>query len=116
MFALIFATAFIVLGVAGTVGKWMFDDWRVRQNMRNHMDDDLIEAARFNNRAEKPRSFAPEDNCSDTIQALLSVAESCDRRSGEYLIRTGTTAPSGADCLVAKIAAFAALRDSNKPL
>jgi hypothetical protein len=31
---LVAMTAFIVLGVLGTVGKLMFDDWRVRQAMR----------------------------------------------------------------------------------
>jgi hypothetical protein len=34
MIVLFGATAFIVLGVAGTVGKLLFDDWRVRQSMR----------------------------------------------------------------------------------
>ena len=82
----------------------------------NHMDNHLTKAAQFKDKAEKLRSFAQEDNCSETIRALLSVAESYDRLSGEYLIRAGTTAPSGADCLVAKTVAFAVLRDSDKPL
>jgi len=34
MIVLFAATAFIVLGVAGTVGKLLFDDWRVRQSAR----------------------------------------------------------------------------------
>jgi hypothetical protein len=33
--ALIAATAFIVLGIVGTVGKVLFDDWRVRQSTRD---------------------------------------------------------------------------------
>jgi len=33
--ALIAATAFIVLGIAGTMGKVLFDDWRVRQSRRD---------------------------------------------------------------------------------
>ncbi len=28
---LVFMTTFLVLGVVGTVGKLLFDDWRVRQ-------------------------------------------------------------------------------------
>jgi hypothetical protein len=27
-------TAFLVFGIAGTVGKLLFDDWRVRQSLR----------------------------------------------------------------------------------
>jgi len=34
MILLATATAFFVLGLTGTVGKLLFDDWRVRQAMR----------------------------------------------------------------------------------
>jgi hypothetical protein len=31
---LVVMTAFLILGTAGTVGKLLFDDWRVRRAMR----------------------------------------------------------------------------------
>jgi hypothetical protein len=31
---LIVVTVFFVLAIAGTVGKLLYDDWRVRQSMR----------------------------------------------------------------------------------
>jgi hypothetical protein len=34
MIALFAVTAFLVLAVVGTVGKALFDDWRVRQAVR----------------------------------------------------------------------------------
>jgi hypothetical protein len=34
IFPLVAMTAFLVLGVLGTVGKLLFDDWRARQAMR----------------------------------------------------------------------------------
>jgi len=34
MIMLVAATSFFVLGIAGTVGKLLFDDWRVRLSLR----------------------------------------------------------------------------------
>jgi hypothetical protein len=36
MIALFAAILFILLGTVGTVGKILFDDWRVRQSTRRH--------------------------------------------------------------------------------
>jgi hypothetical protein len=34
MIALLSVTAFFVLGICGTVGKLLFDDWRIRLSLR----------------------------------------------------------------------------------
>jgi hypothetical protein len=34
MIVLVSLTAFFVLGICGTVGKLLFDDWRVRRSLR----------------------------------------------------------------------------------